>query len=1104
MLPEKPKNSHFTDEQWQAIHLESSDIIVSAGAGSGKTSVLTERVIHHLLKGHPITSLLILTFTKAAALEMKVRIRKALKKEIENGQTILKDELERLDAAHINTFDGYCLYLVKTYNSVLGISKQIEIGDPIIFDIAKSTIMEDLFDRRFKDHDPDFEAYLKTYTTKNSKLLAEQVTVLNDLLMKENLGDGFFSTYSDTYETEDYLEMVLNDQSDELNRLQIALNKALLEMMDADTESPEAKTTKDLWMTLVGAHSKALSYDDFHEAISKKTSLTFARKILDSDKEILKPYRERIKATLEAMEQICYQSKEDNARALRSIRPHIHTLLDLTKSFRDQYRRYQDQHHIYDFQTIQMLSIKILKEHPSIQKEVKASFHEILVDEYQDTSTLQNDLIDAISNNNVFMVGDIKQSIYGFRDAVPKLFLDKYHAYERHDHPGTKIDLTKNFRSRKSIIDGLNALFSVTMDTHVGGVTYDDSQALSYGNKAYDVHALSDAQYGLSLYRINDPDILGQHQMHMKTTGGSLRELRSEDMHAQVIAHDILTKINQGFMVFDKDLGELRPCQFDDFVILVDRKKEFTNYKNIFESHQIPLYPHSDRPFIENDDIMVMKSLLQLLECYMDQTYANIHFRHAFASLFRSFLFNLEDEVIVKALLKIHTKRLDVIHDAKAFDHPVIDRALDTLKAIAKDAATEPIDRIMTRLVLAFDIIERAIALGQTEAVEQRILYLIKKAASLSHLNYHLSDLLDYFDHIIDHNLDIEYSGGSKLQKGMCNIMTIHKSKGLEFPVVYYPMLFLKWHKNKSQNIYFDRRYGIIIKAFEEGLVDTSPKHLMHLKAHREHVSEHLRLLYVALTRAREMAIVILSSPEEGRISHAIRHDVLDLEQRESYACFQDILDSVFGNINAHHQTIPYDPQIFNTNHMTTQKKIVLPDHDSGSLSYHELKAFEKVTKTARYSASGLTRLSAHDLKMMRLGTRLHHILELIDFKQDVTEEIHRYASSFEEASMLMPIVSWPMIAHAQSGKVYKEFEFATQEGDTFKHGVIDLLIETEDTFYLIDYKLHETDKDSYMKQVRGYMGYIASLSDKHVKGYLYSILKQDLIEVMMTSSSSD
>ena len=420
----------WTKEQEEAIYTSGKNIIVSAGAGSGKTAVLSERVLHKIEEGTHVNELLILTFTRAAADEMKDRIRKKI-----SGKEELKKELTLLNSSYITTFDSFALSVVKKYHYLLNITDNINITDESIVKIQNKKILDEIFERSYKNI--RFQELIKKYCIKTDKVLKENI--LSIALKIDGFIDpfDFIDNVYNNFFNENNVDNLLKTYKSIINDLKKTIELEI-KNMSLYFDSDYIEKVKDAVYNILNA-----DIDELHLYSTVKLP-TVPRGSSDE-----------AKASKDSLKKACdkllsygnYGTINEIKNDIYSTKDTVLTILDIIKEFLLEIEKYKKENDIYTFNDISKLSIKILKENENVREELKSSFKEIMIDEYQDTNDVQETFIGMISNNNVYMVGDIKQSIYRFRGSNPEIFKEKYSNYSK-DIGGYKIDLIKNFRSR--------------------------------------------------------------------------------------------------------------------------------------------------------------------------------------------------------------------------------------------------------------------------------------------------------------------------------------------------------------------------------------------------------------------------------------------------------------------------------------------------------------------------------------------------------------------------------------------------------------------------------------------------------------------------------
>ena len=388
--------NNWTDQQLEAINLEGSNIIVSAGAGSGKTAVLSERVLRKIEEGIHINEILILTFTNAAAKEMKDRIRSKLR---ENGKI---EEANLIDSSYITTFDSFSLSLVKKYHTVLNINKEVGITDSSLLYLKKLEIIENIFNKYYEQDDIKFHQFIQNFCFKDDKELKNLLIKLNDRLdMKYNKQD-YLDNYLDTYYTEDFISQSIDNYYKEIQKLILKI-KEIVRQLNLYLDFDYIIKLEDKLAKLY----KATNYDDVVEALDFRLP-NLPRNQEDEVKEL----KEALSSYIKEIKELClYENSKKIKEEILATKQNINIIIDIIKEFDKQFNHYKLSNNMFDFSDINRMAIKLVSENEEIKEELKNSFQEIMIDEYQDTNDIGEFFISLISNNNVYMVGDIKQSI---------------------------------------------------------------------------------------------------------------------------------------------------------------------------------------------------------------------------------------------------------------------------------------------------------------------------------------------------------------------------------------------------------------------------------------------------------------------------------------------------------------------------------------------------------------------------------------------------------------------------------------------------------------------------------------------------------------------
>lgn len=460
---------NWTKEQSDAINKSGSNIIVSAGAGSGKTAVLSERVITKLKQNIDIESLLILTFTNAAAAEMKERIRNKIKKENLNNQ------LEKVDTADITTFDAYALSLVKKYSHLLNISPDISIVDASIMKIEKKHIIDEIFDNYYEKKDEKFLKFIDEFTLKDDENIKKEILKLNESLDNIYNKKDYLKNYINNNYSENKINEYINEYQKLLKEKQNEI-KGLIKSLSFYIEGDYLEKIENTLNNLLSSNT----YDEIKETIPPKLP-PLPRNSEEEAKEIKTNLSNTVK---ELIELVKYESEGKIKESLYKTKDNAEIIIQTILKLDEKIKQFKYEKNVFEFIDISSLAINLLENNKDIRNELKEKYQEILIDEYQDTNDIQEKFISYIEKNNVYMVGDIKQSIYRFRNANPSLFKNKYENYSKGKN-GIKIDLNKNFRSRSNVLNNINNMFNQIMDTSLGGADYISSHQMIFGNTSY-------------------------------------------------------------------------------------------------------------------------------------------------------------------------------------------------------------------------------------------------------------------------------------------------------------------------------------------------------------------------------------------------------------------------------------------------------------------------------------------------------------------------------------------------------------------------------------------------------------------------------------------
>ena len=1025
----------WTNEQQLAIGHEGENIIVSAGAGSGKTAVLSERVLRKLKSGVGIKQLLILTFTKAAAAEMRERIRANIKKNPD-----LASQLLELDGAYITTFDSYSLSLVKKYHYLLNVSKNIQIGEASVFTIRENEFLDEILMRRYENPTSDFTKLIYDFCTKDDDSLKKSILKINHALDLRYDKVEYLTFYIDTFYQPDTIESYCQLYVSKLFSLQEEMQN-IIESLCPLLEEKVSEKVYSFYRKFLDSKT----YDEMVGSLDERAPQTPR----NSEDDVKAYFAKLSELRKRAKDYLMYPSYQEMKDAIWATEGYAKEIVSILLELDQKMMELKHEEDTYDFTDISKMAIQLLLDHPDIKEEVKQSFQEIMIDEYQDTSDLQETFISLIANHNVYMVGDIKQSIYRFRNANPYIFKEKYENYQK-GIDGFKIDLNKNFRSRKEVLDNVNLMFDLLMDSVVGGADYKASHRMVFGNNSYEEQGKSDTSHQMEVYRYD----------YDKSS-----EYSKEEIEAFWIAQDIKKKIESGYLVynFKEENAKPRPCKYQDFVIMLDRSTNFGLYKKIFTYFGIPLAVKKDESIKSTTDLLLFSNILTFIFKIYHHEYDTMYY-HTYASIARSFLFSLSDQEIFQTITGKRITESSIYQLAEP-----IAKELDGL------STTELLDRILT----AFSYYEKLLSVGDIDSALARIDNLKRIAKGFESIGMTPSMFQEYLVELTENDqLDLKYKVSEDASNAV-QIMTIHASKGLEFPICYFASLDVKFNmRDMNDRFLYDNKTGIITPYFKEGIGDTILKSLYKERYTMEEVSEKIRLFYVAVTRAKEKMIFVLPSREWDKGT--------DYDSKVSWSSLADMLDSIRDVLSPYTLSIDLkEIPLTHAYHTLTKKEY------PASFSHYveeEISIPVKPIGQERFSKTTSHILSKQELRAMKFGEHMHEVFESIDILHPNLEKL----SKFEKEKVTL-FLKHDIVRNAPQA-VYQEYEFMTELDGKMQHGIIDLLLQYENRYVIIDYKLKEVTDEAYRKQLDGYKKYIYQKTGKPVEAYLYSILDDRMV----------
>ena len=1009
----------FSKEQELAINAKDENYLISAGAGSGKTAVLTERIFRIAKENGTLDNFLVLTFTNLAAAEMKVRVRDKLL-----GDESTLSLASEVDNAHIETFDSFSLYLAKKYFYELGISKDITIVDNSILSIKRKQFLDDLFEEKFEQEDQDFLKLIDVYATKNFNSIKD--FIIKILLTADKKADnyGYYNSLKSNYFTDAAVESAIKSYIEEIRENLNFIREKSYELEDADDASQIIEFVDDLL--------SLKEYDDLYRVLSDPEVSKFPpkprTKTDDTEyrKKIADFYNKKIKVTKDND----YGLKEEIRRQYFELQPYANTIIDLAIEVERRLDNFKHSHNAFSFGDISRFVLKLL-ENEEIKKEISESFDYIMVDEYQDTNDVQETVISKICRNNVYMVGDVKQSIYRFRGADCHIFQEKYEDYKL-NKGGKEIDLNKSYRSRREVVDFINELFSQLMIKKNNAIDYSNGHEFGFGRDEYEAYTPS-CSYAPEVYTY------GYEQSDEVVT----KEI-------EIIIKDILHKIKDKYQIYDNKLKGPRDCEYKDFAIIIDRGGSFEKYRKAFSEANIPLKVESKETLLKSDVAMVIKSLVKMLYYSLNSEY-EIPYKHAYLSVARSFL------------CEYHDDKLYEIYTNKTFLNEKFAQKIELMKESLRYSS---IKDILLKLYEEFDIYALISKITQYYANTHKLEHLLSLAEGMDALGYTLGDFVTYFDDLSEMDEDIDYSD-SDVQENSVTLINIHKSKGLEYPIIYFPGLNKQFNRQDLLTSFLlSDTYGAVIPSGKE---DKSSLfiHLIKEELNKADFEEKIRLLYVALTRAKEKIILL-----NGEKVNQTR-----FYKSTSAKSMSEIINltDVFTKYNSKY---------------SLDSIAVTRNESEKSVTKIQLKEISVPVKEVVHTRASKEVDTDVEESVLDFGTELHAYLE--DMNLD-TRSVD-YVKNRQMKKYVYNVMNSPLFIGIKNDQVRHEYRFYDE--DSGVQGYIDCLILKDDEIDIIDFKLKKVDEIEYDRQLRIYKSYISKICKKPVKMYLLAAITGEIREV--------
>ncbi|MDE6662047.1 MAG: helicase-exonuclease AddAB subunit AddA [Lachnospiraceae bacterium] len=933
----------FTAEQQKVIDTHGCNILVSAAAGSGKTAVLVERIVKMIsdaAKPVDIDRLLIVTFTNAAAAEMRERISIAIGNKLlsEPENEHLQRQVTLLHNAQITTIDSFCLFVIRNHFHTIGLDPGFRIADEGEMKLLKADVMADVLEKCYSNGEESFLHCMEYFSTGSSdKAVEEAVFKLYDFAMSYPFPKEWLMERKNDYDLMDldWMQALMDDTTLQLKGVFDRISQCVAICNDSDgpymyaelLEQEQEKIEK-----LIVAKSYEERYLLFDALVFGRLSSKKDATVSSNKRELVKNTRSQIKDRLQSMQKTYFsQPWEEVVRQMEACGEAVSALVDLTLRFKDEFDLSKRAKNLVDFDDMEHFALSILlnkKEDGSVEPtetaiEYRSYFEEILIDEYQDSNLVQEYLLSAISgeaegNFNRFMVGDVKQSIYKFRLARPELFMEKYYSYGMEEDDKTKntirIDLHKNFRSRKEVLTSTNTVFSQVMTKKPGGIEYDENAALYLGA---DYPEYDDAENINTENRVDlEPDvdnktelllfIQKEDELEPSDTENKVAEASGGMNSKQQEAYGIAGKIKElvtTFRVTDSETGKLRNASYKDIVILLRTTTGWDEeFKQVLEGEGIPVHVTSKTGYFAAAEIQQLLHFLRVL----DNPLQDIPFYGVMNSCFGGF--TQEEIAAVKAAFPNKRYLYDAVseyanadfeagEDCEAthvYDTGLGEKSqlfLENIQKYREMAVYMPVHELLQTIIREYSYLNYVAAKPGGSRRRANVEMLLVKASDYEKTSYYgLYHFLRYIEQLEKYDVDYGEANLQDENADVVRIMSIHKSKGLEFPICIVAGLSKSFNnRDSNDSLVMDVDMGIgadYINPERRIKSRNLRRNVIAAKLKTDNLAEEQRILYVAMTRAKEKLILtgLLKNHEkkvlsllmlQGYVGHKFSYDML-------------------------------------------------------------------------------------------------------------------------------------------------------------------------------------------------------------------------------------
>ena len=1107
----------WTEEQSQAIHEKGSNILVAAAAGSGKTAVLVERIINKIIQEEiDIDKLLVVTFTNAAASEMRERILNAIYKKIEEEPTNLRlqKQITLLNKSNICTIHSFCLDVIRNNFYEINISPNFRIGDTAEIELLKEEVLDELFEDLYLKEDEGFLKLLEIYTSyKDDEPLKDIVKSIYNFIQSAPFPEKWLAEkvklFDIDIENTDFAEtvwgkIILNNYKECIEENILGLKKIKKEL---DAENELEKFSQAIRLDIENLESLLVNLNSWDKSYELAKTFSFVRwpsskKINSETPAFVKEKRDMINAKFKKLkDSIFIYTSAEVLSDLKNMYEVLNLLQAIILKFNENYKKAKLERNIIDFNDIEHLALKILikdedgKYVPSeIAKKYQDKFEEIAIDEYQDSNMVQEYILTSISKgNNIFMVGDVKQSIYKFRQAMPELFLNKYKTYklkkEKTEADDLKIQLFKNFRSRKNILDTTNIIFQEIMSQDLGDVDYNEDEYLNLGAN-YEEPQLENIDFAgkteINIINLEDTtkDVQEDEEDNVKT-----ERIENSILEARYVAKKINELVNSNYYVLDKKEG-YRKVTYKDIVVLLRSTTELSPiYEKEISDLGMPVYSETSTEYLNSVEIQLIMSCLKIIDNPMQDI--------PLVTVMRSMIGGFTDNDLIEIRLadkyenfyeSIVKARIQVNEELRN----KIDSFLELINNWREASEFLALDELIWKIYMDTGYYNYVGLMQNGKLRQANLKMLFERAKQYESASFKgVFNFINFIDKLKLRNNDL---GAAKIigeNENVIRIMSIHKSKGLEFPVVFLSSTEKNFNlKDLREKILIHQEIGFGPNYENSELkieYPTLAKEAIKMVSKRESISEEMRVLYVALTRAKEKLIItgiekdlqksIESKEKELQIYENEDNSKINSKILENYKSYLDWIELVYlknkiRNSDIFEFNVISKAEILNqTVESEAKRKDVLKDIANKKVSKENMEKIKNILEweykykdstemPSELSVSKIKELSKDteekigitlkkpnfliektELTPAEKGTIMHLCLQKLNYKEEYNlEKLKNMVNNLVNKEIILPkeaeSVNYNKILAFLSSNIWKEMQTAK-------------VVEQEKAFYL-------------------------------------------------------